>query len=86
MSRLRSTALTICLASVIVLVAAATVGHGPLAPAPGHAFLHIDCPPGSHGKPWQSGIGQKLQDAREARGKAARSLEERSLTNGHPGL
>lgn len=49
------------------------------APQPGHTLLHVNCPPGSHGKPRFSGVGQSLERARnEAR--AARTLEQRALT------
>jgi hypothetical protein len=38
----------------------------PVAGAP-HAFLHLNCPPGSHGVPRTDGIGRSLMDARNAK-------------------
>jgi hypothetical protein len=49
------------------------------APQPGHTLLHLNCPPGSHGKPRYTGVGQNLERARiDAR--TARSLESRAVT------
>ncbi len=53
-----------------------------------HAPFHIGCPPGSHGKPRTDGVGQRLQQARDdvrtRRVLPDQTLQDRSLTNGHP--
>jgi len=50
-----------------------------LAPASGHTLLHLNCPPGSHGQPRYTGVGQSLDKARQD-ARTARSLESRALT------
>jgi hypothetical protein len=42
--------------------------------APGHTLGHINCPPGSHGKPRFDGAGQRLQAARNSRPVADRAV------------
>lgn len=53
-----------------------------------HAPFHVGCPPGSHGKPRTDGVGQRLQqvrdDVRTSRALQDQTLQDRSLTNGHP--
>ncbi len=66
------------LLTLAVIVALATPGSG-LAPQPGHTLLHLNCPPGSHGKPRFAGVGQSLEKARDD-ARAARSLESRAIT------
>ena len=62
------------LLTLIVIIALAQPDSG-LAPQPGHTLLHLNCPPGSHGKPRFAGVGQSLEKAR-----AGRSLENRAMT------
>jgi hypothetical protein len=54
------------------------------APEARHRPLHINCPPGSHGQPWQTQTGQRLHSARAARDGALVQMQERRLTAGHP--
>jgi hypothetical protein len=51
-----------------VVVAAAVVASRPSAPptvGAAHAFLHLNCPPGSHGPARSEGVGRSLMDARD---------------------
>lgn len=72
------------LAGVICASAIATGATRDLAPAAGHRPLHINCPPGSHGQPWQTQTGQRLNAARAMRDGALFQMQERRLTAGHP--
>jgi hypothetical protein len=76
--------LTLMLAALTAAaITAVGLAAGPLAPQPGHAILHVGCPPGSHGKPRTDGVGARLQQSRdEARGN--RPLSQRGLADGHP--
>lgn len=50
-----------------VVVAAAVVALRPSAPpaaGAAHTFLHLNCPPGSHGPARSEGVGRSLMDAR----------------------
>ncbi|MEQ1696652.1 MAG: hypothetical protein ABL901_12490 [Hyphomicrobiaceae bacterium] len=67
--------LLLTLAGVLVL---AWPGSS-LTPQPGHTLMHLNCPPGSHGKPRFTGVGQSLERARND-ARAARSLEQRAIT------
>lgn len=73
------------LASVVALAVVAgaglavVIGSGPYGRTPGHGFAHLNCPPGSHGKPLTDGVGQRLQAARDG-ASATRSLDQRALT------
>ena len=49
-----------------------------------HMPLHINCPPGSHGQPWQTQTGQRLHAARAVRDGVLVEMQERRLTAGHP--
>lgn len=60
-----------------------TVGSA-LEPSRGHRPLHIGCPPGNHGKPRYSGVGEALQRARSLQAGTDDDLAARSLTAGHP--
>ena len=70
------------LAAVLLTLAALALSPA-AAPAfgvtPGHTLLHLNCPPGSHGKPRYDGVGQRLEAARDA-ARPERSLAERALT------
>lgn len=70
--------LSIMAALLLTLFAVAfSPAAGPgLGVAPGHTLLHLNCPPGSHGKPRFDGVGQRLEAARET----GRTLAERALT------
>ena len=46
---------------------------------PVHTLLHLNCPPGSHGKPRFTGVGQSLERVRED-ARASRTLENRAMT------
>jgi hypothetical protein len=50
----------------VALAAAAVAGRAsaPTASA-AHAFLHLNCPPGSHGAARSEGVGRSLMDARD---------------------
>lgn len=56
-------AMSVTIAAVLVLMSEA-------APRPSggerHGLLHINCPPGSHGKPRTFGVGADVLRAREA--------------------
>ena len=45
----------------------------------GHTLLHLNCPPGSHGKPRTDGVGRQLQQARDE-ARATRSINDRAIT------
>jgi hypothetical protein len=77
--RQRRLALVVALAVVAGAGIAAMVAPAPFGRTPGHGFAHVNCPPGSHGKPLTDGVGQRLQAARDG-ATAARSLEQRALT------
>jgi hypothetical protein len=62
----------------LAVVAAFAQPSSALAPQPGHTLLHLNCPPGSHGKPRYTGVGQNLERARND-ARATRSLESRAL-------
>ena len=68
-------------AIVLTLVALCSlpVGQRALGVQQGHTLLHLNCPPGSHGKPRTDGVGRQLQQARDE-ARAARSLNERAIT------
>ncbi len=70
------------IAPLVLLTLAAIIALAPpgpaLAPQPGHTLLHLNCPPGSHGKPRFTGVGQSLDRARND-ARAARSLENRPV-------
>ena len=59
------------------------VGVSP-APAPGHSFLHINCPPGSHGQRMQAGYGRTVEASRDERLQRWTTLQNRRFTAGHP--
>ena len=67
------------LMTLIVVAVVASPQIASLALQPGHTFMHLNCPPGSHGKPRFTGVGQSLEKAREE-GRAARSLDSRAMT------
>lgn len=50
---------------------------------PRHGLLHINCPPGSHGRPRHDGVGAELDQARRA-AQVSRSqpMAERAITGG----
>lgn len=75
----RMLALIAALLLTLAAVAASQPGRRALGLTPGHALLHVNCPPGSHGKPRYAGIGARLDEARTA-GRAARALESRAIT------
>lgn len=64
-------------------VAPLALGELSFQPPPGHNFLHVNCPPGSHGRSWQVDFGKRQVAARQS---AAERLEmkSRGLTAGHP--
>jgi hypothetical protein len=52
----------------VVVVAAAVVALRPAAPptaGAAHTFLHLNCPPNSHGPGRSDGVGRSLMDARD---------------------
>lgn len=67
------------LMTLIVVAVLASPQSVTLAQQPAHTFMHLNCPPGSHGKPRFTGVGQSLEKAREE-GRAARSLDSRAMT------
>lgn len=69
------TAALLTLAALVWLSQAPALGN-----QPGHTALHLNCPPGSHGQPRHTGVGQSLDKARQD-ARAARSLESRALTS-----
>lgn len=68
---------TLWIVPLVLLVLAQP--NSALAPQPGHALLHLNCPPGSHGKPRYTGVGQDLERARND-ARAAHPLESRAVT------
>ncbi len=78
-----TTALRI-LAGVMCVSVIAIGAARELAPGAGHRPLHINCPPGSHGQPWQTQTGQRLRAARAVRDGVLVEMQERRLTAGHP--
>ena len=68
-------------ATVLMFAALSTVpvGQRTLGVQQGHTLLHLNCPPGSHGKPRTDGVGRQLQQARDE-ARAARSINERAIT------
>jgi hypothetical protein len=77
--RQRRLALVLALAVVAGAGSAALVAEVPYGRTSAHGFAHLNCPPGSHGKPLTDRVGQRLQSARDG-ATAARSLEQRALT------
>jgi hypothetical protein len=67
------------LASLAVLTASLDGGDQAGPAAASHNPGHVNCPPGSHGKPRYAGVGEQLQTAREA-ARNTRTLQERAIT------
>ncbi len=52
-------------AAAFAAVALSNVASPALGVTPGHTLMHLNCPPGSHGKPRTDGVGQRLNAARD---------------------
>ena len=78
MSRKRF-AIVAALALTFAALVASHAGQRALGLQAGHNLLHVNCPPGSHGKPRYTGVGQQLDNARDE-ARAARSLDTRAVT------
>lgn len=57
-------------------IAASPPGRKVLGLQTGHTPLHWNCPPGSHGTPRHTGVGQSLDKARDA-ARSSRAITDR---------
>ena len=63
----------------LAALAATPIAQQTLGLSRGHNLLHVNCPPGSHGQPRYTGVGQQLDTARDT-ARAVRDLQARALT------
>jgi hypothetical protein len=66
------------LAMTIGAVVLSNAASPALGVTPGHTLLHLNCPPGSHGKPRYDGVGQRLNAARDTA--RPERLSDRAIT------